>query len=422
MTSLQRRLGRIDALAISLGGVIGVGVFRSTGVVLRGAGGVGGATLIWIVCGIVCLSGALLYADLSGRVPEAGGPYAYVRVAFGRPTAFVFGWMNAAVAIPARQAAGMAVIGDVLGAWLPVTPRVLAIGVVLLLFGLNLLGVRAGALAQRVFTSAKLATILLVIALAMALASAGGHAASAAAALPPVSFAVAVSGAWYAYLGWQDTVLLAEELHHPRRDLPVVLVGTVVTVLVLYTGIHLAVYFGLHGDAVAYGKLPALDVAERALGGVGTGLLSALMLSSMFGGQAEGMMVRPRMAMALARDGLAPAPMAQVSKVGTPYGALVFHVAIVLALVATGSFTELLPLLAFAQGVLGILETASYFVVRKARPELPTMRFHPWAPLAFIVTNVALCVITAWADPLRAGLAVALIALVGVVYAVVVRR
>src|SRR4051812_20850819 len=104
MAQLQRQLNRIDALAVSLGSVIGVGVFYNTGLVLSGTGGLAGATALWLIVGVVCLAGAILYADLSTRVPEAGGPYAYVRVAFGRPTAFVYGWMNAAVSMPVRQA------------------------------------------------------------------------------------------------------------------------------------------------------------------------------------------------------------------------------------------------------------------------------------------------------------------------------
>lgn len=70
MSGLQRRLYRIDALAIALGSVIGVGVFRSTGLVLRGADGFVGATALWIGIGLICATGAILYADLSSRVPE----------------------------------------------------------------------------------------------------------------------------------------------------------------------------------------------------------------------------------------------------------------------------------------------------------------------------------------------------------------
>jgi amino acid permease len=76
MAELKRRLRRVDGLAIALGTVIGIGVFRTTGVVLRGAHGFAGATLLWVIGGVLVLGGAVLYADLSSRVPEAGGPYA----------------------------------------------------------------------------------------------------------------------------------------------------------------------------------------------------------------------------------------------------------------------------------------------------------------------------------------------------------
>lgn len=69
MAELKRRLRRIDALAIALSTVIGIGVFRNTGLVLRGAGGFAEATLLWLASGVLVLGGAILYADLSGRVP-----------------------------------------------------------------------------------------------------------------------------------------------------------------------------------------------------------------------------------------------------------------------------------------------------------------------------------------------------------------
>ena len=234
MKPLDRRLTRIDALAIALGAVIGVGVFRSTSTVLRGAGSFEGATLIWLGVGFVCLCGAVLYADLSARVPEAGGPYAYVRVAFGRPAGFIYGWMNAGISIPVRQASVFAVIGEVLARVVPWPARVLSVAVLLLLVALNLLGVRAGALTQRVLTASKLGTVVLVVVLALFLVP-HAEGITADAILPTASLAAAVGAAWYTYLGWQDVVLLAEELHEPRRDLPVVLVGTVALVLVLYT-------------------------------------------------------------------------------------------------------------------------------------------------------------------------------------------
>ncbi len=416
MATLQRRLNRIDALAIALGSVIGVGVFFNTGRVLSGTGGLVGATVLWIVVGLVCLAGAVVYADLSARVPEAGGPYAYVRVAFGRPAGFAYGWLNAGLSMPVRQASTVAIAGSLLTTWIPASPRTLAIAVLLVLAGVNLLGVRAGAITQRVFTLGKLATIALVIVLSVVLMTQGAPATTAK--IVPLSFAVAVSACWYTYLGWQDVVLLAEELHQPRRDLPVVLIGTVAFTIVVYLAVHFAVYFGLGGSAEAYGEVPGRDIAGHVLGAVGLSLLTVLTLASTIGGAAESMMVRPRIAMALARDGMAPAQIAAVNHAGTPHGALLFHSVLTLALVSTGTYDDLLPLLGFSQGFLGVFETASYFVVRRKKPELPTSRFHPWAPLVFLAVNIALCVLTSRDSPRSIGFSLAMLAVLVLIYVV----
>lgn len=419
MVPLQRRLHRIDALAIALGTVIGIGVFRNTGVVLRGAGGFGGATLLWLVSGVLVLGGAVLYADLSSRVPEAGGPYAYVRVAFGGKAAFAYGWMNAGVAIPARQASTAAITGELLSAWIPLSARTLALTLYLVLAVIHLFGVRAGAIAQRIFTAGKLLAVMLVVVLAITLGAMGTGmtgAPAGPAGVQSVSFGLALSAVWYTYLGWQDVVLLAEELHEPQRDLPVVLIGTVLLTMVLFTALHVTVFWGLGGGAEAYDTLPALHVASRMLDGFGDNLLRVLMVSSLIGVTAGGLLVRPRIGMALARDGLGPAALTRVSRVGTPYVALGLQVAISVVLIWTGSYVRLLELISFAMGVLGLFEIASYFVVRKKRPALPTSRLHPWAPLAFLIMSGALCVLSGWDHPRGVLTAFAIMVSIGGIY------
>src|SRR5262249_18023160 len=160
--------------------------------------------------------------------------------------------------------------------------------------------VRTGAIAQRIFTSGKLATIALVIGLSIVLACMG-TAEPSTTTIAVTSFAAALSGAWFTHLGWQDVVLLAEEVHHPRRDLPVVLFTTVLVTMALYIAIHVAVYIGLGGSLDAYSDWPAIEVARQVTGNFGVALLSVLLLSSMIGMAAEGLMVRTRIPMALAR-------------------------------------------------------------------------------------------------------------------------
>ena len=416
MPELKRRLRRIDGLAIALGTVIGIGLFRNTGTVLRGTGGFTGATLLWVIGGVLVLGGAVLYADVSSRVPEAGGPYAFVRVAFGGRAAFAYGWLQAGVVIPARQASTATITGELLAGWFPLSARMLALMVYLTLAALHLFGVRAGAIAQRVFTTGKLGIIAFVIAMATALGLAGAQPEHAA--IAPATFGLALGGVWYTYLGWQDTVLLAEELHEPRRDIPVVLFATVLLTMLLFTALHVAVYWGLGGGSEAYDALPAQHIARHALGDAGKNVMNALMVASLIGVTAGGLLVRPRFAMALARDGLGPALLARVSKVGVPYAALALQVGIAAALIATGSFVTLLQLIGFAMGVLGLFEIASYFVVRRKRPALPTSRFHPWAPMAFFVMSAALCVLSGKDHPEGIAIAAGILIAITLIYAV----
>ena len=93
--TLRRTLGFTDLVMITLGTVIGSGIFLVPGVVLRQTGGhVGLALLVWVVGGVVSFLGALTYAELGAMHPDAGGLYSYIRDAFGPLPAFLYGWTS----------------------------------------------------------------------------------------------------------------------------------------------------------------------------------------------------------------------------------------------------------------------------------------------------------------------------------------
>jgi APA family basic amino acid/polyamine antiporter len=416
MASLLRSLGRIDALAIGIGAVIGTGIFRTTGLVVASTGGLAAATSLWLLGGVVSVLGALVYGDLATRVPEAGGPYAYVRESFGRATGFVDGWLQAGISIPARQAASFAAIGEVLADLTGVThPRVLGASVLLVLLAVNLTGVRRGANVQRVLTAAKLVAIAAVIALAFAPARHPPIGDTTMA--PSATFVTALAGIWFTFLGWSDVALLAEELRSPTRDLPFVLVATVLGVTGVYVVFQAAVAIALQDTTVAASSLPALRMAETRLGPAGAGLLAVVALLSMVGSVSEGLLVRPRIAFALARDGLAPRWLARVDARGTPWAATLAHAMAVVGLLATGSFASLLLLLTFAQAAAGLLEACSWFRIARVRAAVVRCPGAPWVPAAFTVANAALCVAVAVESPsslLFTIVAIAALALVGI--------
>jgi APA family basic amino acid/polyamine antiporter len=418
---LLRTLGRTDALAIGVGGVIGAGVFRTTGIVVAATPGFAVATALWLLGGVVSVLGALVYGDLATRVPEAGGPYAYVRDAFGRAAGFTDGWLHAGVGVPARQAASFGALGGVLAELTGVGhPRALGAAALAAIVGVTLAGVRAGARVQRALTAAKLVAIAGVVALAF-LPARHAPAASEAAAPAAASLATAMAGIWFTFLGWSDVALLAEELREPRRDLPFVLMATVLVVTGVYVAFQAAVWLGLGGGAAAASDFPALRMAESRLGAAGPRFLAAVALVSMVGGVAEGLLVRPRIAFALARDGLGPQVLARVDARGTPWVATLAHAAVVLGLLASGTFADMLLLLTFAQAAAGLLEAASWFrIARRVAPVVPCPGA-PWVPLAFTAANGALCVGVGVASPRSVAVTVAAIGALAVAGAAITR-
>jgi amino acid transporter len=159
-------------------------------------------------------------------------------------------------------------------------------------------------------------------------------------------------------------------------------------------------------------------MAETRLGAAGERFLAVVALVSMVGGVSEGLLVRPRIAFALARDGLAPKGLARVDARGTPFTAMMAHAAAVLGLLATGTFASLLLLLTLAQALAGLLEAASWFRIARLREVVVRCPGAPWVPAAFTAANAALCVAVAVASPaslLVTSLAMAGLALAGVV-------
>ena len=393
---LHRVLSRWDGIAIAVGSVIGVGIFRTTGKVFRATGSPWGALGVWVALGLLALLGSFVYADLAIRVPEAGGPYAYVRTGFGRFAAFLDGWITLAAGNPALQAAGCAFIGEFtctllglpesqINGWMG---RGAGIGAAIVLAAVNWIGVRAGAGSQRFFTTFKLIAIGGLIAIALI----PTHRTVVSQTMGSLPFAAALTGAWYAYVGWADGGLLAEDLREPRRDLPSVLIGSVAIVVVVYVAFNAAVLWAARGTNIAGADRPAVDIATRLLGNWGARIMSAVVLVSAVGGTAEGFMVHPRLGYALARDRLAPRWFEHVNRGGTPSHALGFHTAVIVVLLLSGAFDELTSLIAVTQALQSVLEASSYFAVRRKVPEAQLTPWHPVLPALVVMLNVALAV------------------------------
>jgi amino acid transporter len=372
MQRLQRVLGPATAFFVGLGVAIGSGIFRTPGEIAAELGSGGFVLLAWVFGGLFVLASSLVTSELATRFPEAGGEYVFLREAYGRFCAFFFGWgytvfiTGGGVAIIAsafgEAATGLAAI-DARHANLIGAAAIAAITAI------NVLGVRAGAGLQNGLTVVKVAALIGVAAIALALGDApvdlleGIHVrperisawTAFVAVLPPVL---------WAYEGTTDAGKLAEEIRDVERDLPRALIGSALTITVLYCAANLAFMRVMPLDAMASSKFVASDAMRSLFGRTGDTVMTALILVVLAGALSSSILSTVRVPFALARDGLAPKVLGTASAKQAPVAALLMNGTIAATFTLHRGFSEILGIYFLAASILFGLAYGSLIVFR----------------------------------------------------------
>jgi amino acid transporter len=405
---LPRRLGAWSTTAVTIGIMIGSGIFRVPAVAAAATGTPGTMLLVWVVGGLVAMCGALALAEVAALYPDAGGMYIYLREAFGPLTAFLFGWLYLIV-MPAGAGAIALVFAEYLGRLVPLAPgqiRGVAIVLILLLAAAQYRSVRFGAAIQNASTIAKVLAILVMTAAAFVLGAPGGGAWSGAAAPVATSwsgFGLGVVAVLWAYNGWQDVTCLSGEVRDPNRALPRAIVGGTVTVVAVYLLANAAYLRVLTMEEIARSPLVAADLAVRLVGPAGSALIAALVCISTFGSLNAVIMAIPRVFWAMADDGLFFRTVASVHpRYRTPHMAISALAGLAILYLALRSFEQLIEAFVLASLPFWALGVASVIVLRRRQPALPRVYRtpgYPLVPLLFVAAMVALVANSLWEHP-----------------------
>jgi amino acid transporter len=386
------------ATAVVVGTVIGSGIFKKPAIVAENVPYFGLAALVWVLCGLLVLVGALSYAEVATLYPRAGGNYVFLREGYGRLAGFLWGWIEfwvirgaslaalatmftTSFAAVLREVVGPDRSGELLGYW---PQRLLTVSVIVGLALINVRGVRWGGVVQLLITLVKVGSLLALIALpfAVALLAPASAPPPQAANLRPLwpsaehlglpllgSFASALLAVLWAYHGWMNIAPVAEEIRQPQRNIPLSLLSGVGIIIALYLGTNLSYSLVLTqdemsrmkeapaADADAYGNLQALPAAphddtvaigfsRRLLGPIGVGLAAAAVMCSVFGALNGNLLVGPRLLYAMGEDGLAPRVLREVHpRYRTPAAAILVMAAWAAILVlGVAALTELAKL------------------------------------------------------------------------------
>jgi APA family basic amino acid/polyamine antiporter len=413
-----RRLGLFSGTMAVVGGIIGGGIFRTPAAVAERAGSAEVTLAAWIVGGLVALAGAFCFGELGARRPRAGGGYVYLRETWGPLPAFLYGWTLLLVIATGAIAAVAVMFADYTLALLGLSGRLtlpLAVGAIVVLSGINYLGVRSGALTQNVFTLLKLSALAGLIGAGLVLAVPAPAAPGARHAAGFVGFGAALVPILFTYGGWQQTNFIAEEIVEPERTLPRALVLGVTIVVLVYLAANLAYLRVLGVEGLAASPAPAAAVMERVLGPAGARLIAAGIAVSTFGFLNLVIMVTPRVFQAMAADGLFFPRLAELHPVHrTPAAALAVQAVWAILLTLSGSFAQLVDYVAFGDWIFFGLTVAGLFVYRRReRGQAGGAGFrvpgYPWTPALFVLAAAYVVVSAVAANPRNAAIGAVLI-------------
>jgi amino acid transporter len=400
-----------DAVALTVGLVVGVGIFKTPSLVAANAGGEGAVLAAWLLGGLVSLAGALCYAELATAYPHPGGDYHYLGRALGRTPAFLFAWARLTV-IPTGSIALLAyVFGDYASQLLPLGPQgpaLWAAGLVVALTALNAAGLRPGVRTQTLLTCLEVLGVGAVIAVGLWLAPPA--AAAPAAAAPPAAGGAGGGGAWglamvfvlLTYGGWNEAAYVSAEVRDgPGRRRPMVrtLLWSLALITLLYVGVNLAYLRALGLSGVAGSEAVAADLMRRALGPAGAQAMSVLVLVSALTSANATTLTAARTNYALGRDSPLFGAMGRWHpRTGSPVNALLVQGAVTLALVGLGALTRqgfqaMVEFTAPVFWLFFLLSGLSLFVLRRREPHAPRpfrVPLYPLTPAVFCATSAYL--------------------------------
>ncbi len=428
----QPRLGLFDSATIVAGSMIGSGIFIVSADIVRQLGSPFGLLAVWLLSGLMTIAGALACGELAAMMPHAGGQYVFIREAYGGAPAFAYGWTMllviqtgtiAAVAVAFARFGG--VLWPALGSrvWLGIGgvglsgERLGAIAVIACLTAINLRGLDLGRRVQNSFTVAKVAALILIIVagcwlgpnpLALKINFDGNRIfgdRSMSWALM-ASFGAAMVGGLFSADAWAGITFAAAEVRDPRRTLPRALALGAAVVVALYLLVNIAYLCVLPANGVAgaagvfaRGISHARDdrvasaMMQAVWGGNGAILTAILVMVSTFGCANGLILTGARVVYAMARDGVFFSSAGELNAFSVPAKALIMQGGWAAILTLSGTYSELLDYVIFAQLLFYALTVAAVFVMRWRAPDAPRPYRawgYPLAPIAYIAAALAL--------------------------------
>ena len=412
----RRQLGLPAAIAAVTGEAIALGIFLTPAEMAKSLGSPLLLAAVWCAMAGMMACGALGYAELAVRFPEAGGEYVFLRQGYGERVAFLFGWMSAAVMDPGLAAALAVGATSYVQALVPLASGAAALvpaAILLALAVVNIAGTRLSGRAMAVANFLKIAVLLALVVWAVA----GGRGnlahllplAARRPGSPPLfpALAGAVVAALFSFGGWWDAAKLAGEIRDPARNLPRALLAGVLLVAAVYLAVSFAFLYVVPLEQVVSNPAFVAQFGSALFGGWGERVLSAAVLLSVLGGLLVLTLSAPRVYYAMARDGAFFPVFGRLHpRLGTPVAGILLQTGIALLLLVLGAFDRIVAYFIVAAIVFLALSVSALF---RLRPPVDRW-WHPAATIVFLAGSAVVALLILLHAPLPALLGIAVVA------------
>jgi len=446
---LKRELGLLDGTMLVVGSMIGSGIFIVSAGMVQNIGSAGWLTLIWIVSGLMTMIAAISYGELSAMFPKAGGQYVYLKEAYNKLIAFLYGWSFFAVIQTGTIAAVGVAFGKFTAYLIPElgdqnilyeagsfklnAAQLVSIVTIVLLTFINSRGVKNGKYIQTVFTITKIVSLFGLVIFGLILAAkADIWNANWADAWTARSYNK-VSGEWYTIGGsvllsaiaasmvgslfssdaWNGVTFISGEIKNPQRNVGLSLfLGTlIVTIIYITANLMYVAVMPMESIAFAPSERVAVEAAQHIFGTTGTYIIAVMIMISTFGCNNGLILAGARVYYTMAKDGLFFKKAGGLNKASVPGWGLWAQCIWASALCLTGKYGDLLDYVMIIVMIFYILTIFGIFILRKKRPgaERPYKAFgYPVLPFIYILLAGAFCIALLVARPETCGFGVAI--------------
>lgn len=430
MSPTFAKYSKTTALSMVIANMVGVGVFSSLGyqVIPASDGGIPDGfsiLVIWLLGGLIALSGAFCYAEVATTLKRSGGEYIYLSKLYHPSLGFASGWISLVVGFAGAIASAGLLIGKYSAPALGIDPengfsifgyvlsyqKIIGVLVILAISAVHLRGVKTGGAIQNVLTLFKIGLVLLFCFAPFFMDSSAAQgtqvfAPSESSSSTMFSFAFASALVWvmYAYSGWNSAAYIAEHVEQPTKTIPFVLITGTLIVTVIYVALNASFMYVASFDELAFkeeiGNIVAHKLFGENFGRIFSGIFSFALLSTMSAMVIAG----PRVTEQLGVDFKFFRRLAIKNNGGTPTYAILLQCFIAIVLVLVSSFEGLIQTLGITLSFFSLLTVIGVFIIRKRFPkdEIPVKTFaYPITPLIFIAATLWMIISFAIMDPSR---------------------